>query len=974
MNAVVQHRNAGILLLQLLLCTLILASGHRLKAQIAFTDVVPDTLLDGCCYTSLVPGSILDWDLDGDGQAELRFEAGRYALVDGTDTTFLSRVFVRGLDSTGLAAIPISLCASDSCGSSPIGLNPGDLIDGAMPTTDTAGFLAFSREAPDGSISAGGDWLDGSDRVLGFRSIEGGLPFYGWVRLACPAPDQLILRSWARSMIPNAPIAAGENSSTTAADRASGIVGSDVGEAFDGRDLRIQASPAADESTVAAYRVFAVRGADALTFSIHEANEAAPDRYLELLPDGNPIDTVFGPGAMDSRGVAIGNYKPYRLVVQSLPAGTANAAAISAPSGPVLLQPTGIPLTDLVPDLDIDGCCHPDFSSATLDSLDVNGDGIPELRFRAAWYPALAAPVQFAWAEAGDSASIAVLPGEFCGTDSCLWSPLAFNDGDLLDLSLPMEPEGGYLAALRAEAGDTLRRGQWMDGSSQVLAFRFQAEGLNHWGWVRMRCPEPHRIVLEEYAWNPFPEGLLLAGDAVEAMPAGRATGLNGTDASDLGDGRDFRLSFNAAADESGVAEYRAMAVPLSTVSEFGITAANLVPAGRYLPLAPVGGPIDTVFGALALDVVGDTISDWNLYQAVVLSVAGGSANANALSAPSGIVELSPAGGIGTASFGTWFDLGDAGNGEDLGFQLLPALDERPIQFYGVVAVKADSADGFDLDKALALPPDRFALFEPIGDTIATRLDESSFDADGDAIQEDRLYRLFARTFPRADASLQRALSAPSDSVILRETDVTPIVVVDVAGNEDASDVAVTFFAQPDIDGLEGWRLFLLRASDTALFNLSFAQSLGADRYTRLEPGDATDLVRLDAAQLEASTGVPVFAGFRYVVYVLAELRNPPFPDDVLSGPSPIIELDGGVGMDAIGASDLHFWRYGDRLHWSADPRWQGARCHVWDTQGRELLSTSLDRLQGQQVLAAPGLVWVQVLSAFGERRFQLAP
>lgn len=955
------------------LCLLLVDSG-RLQAQVAYTDVVPDTTLDGCCFTTLVPGQVLDWDLDGDGQAELRFEAGRHTLVDGMDTTLLSRVFVRALDSTGIATIPVQDCTSDSCARRPLGLNADDLLDGAMPTQDTAGFLAFSREAPDGSLQTGGAWLDGSDHFLGFRLIEGGFPYYGWVQLACPAPDQLVLKAWARNTFPNAPIAAGETLATTAASRATGLSGSDVGEAFNGLDLNIQANAAADESTVAAYRVFAVRSADVPTFTVHQANTAAPDRYLEVLPGGSPIDAVFGASALDSRGVPIGNFKPYRLVVLSVAAGAANANALSAPSPGVVLQPTGIPLTDLMPDVDIDGCCHPDLFSATLDSLDVNGDGRAELRFRAGWYPALAAPVQMAWVEAGDSASIAVLSGDPCGTDSCDWLPLAFNDGDLLDGALPMEPEGGYLSALRAEAGDTLRRGQWRDGNSHVLAFRFQASGQQFWGWVRLQCPDPHRIVIEEFAWNPFPSLPMLAGDSVEARPAGRATGLFGEDVADNADGRDFRIAFNAAADESGIAEYRVLAVPIGLAPEFGISQANLVPPSRYLTLPPTGSAQDTVFGPLALDIAGDTVTDWHLYQAFVLSVAGGAANANALAAPSGIVELSPAGGIGTADIDLWYDLGDAGTGEDLGYRLLPTADETPIRYYGVVAVKADSAAAFDLDKALDLPVTRYQLSVPLADTIATRLNDASLDADGDPIAENRHYRLFALTFPIPGASLQRALSPPSDSVVLRETDVTPIVVVDVADNEDASDVAVTFFATSGIQGLEGWRLFLLRASDTASFSLPVAQSLGSDRYTHLEPGEATDLVRLDAGQLEAATGAPVFAGFRYVVYVMAELRNPPFPDDVLSGPSVVFELDGGVGLEADALPALELWRHGQQWHWSADPRWIGARYSLWDMAGRQLASGLLEQARGQQACPTVGLVWFRIHSAFGERRVLLAP
>ena len=944
------------------------------RAQALVTDLVPDSLVDGCCYTDLSVSSVLDLDLDGDGLAELRIEAGRYTLVDGPDTTRISRVFARALDSAFLATVPGGACPSDSCARRPLGLAAGDLIDGAMPLSDTAGFLALSREAPDGTVVVDGDWLDGADHFLGLRYTEGGLPRYAWIQVACPQPDRALVRAFAVNDPPGAPLAAGATGSTVPAGRPTGLSGADGGEAFDGRDLRVSFNPAADESGVAAYRLFAVRGADVPAFTVAAANAAPPDRYLELAPTGLPADTAFGAGALDSRGVPIGNWKPYRLVALSVAGGPANANALSAPSGPVLLQPTATAYTDPDPDPVIDGCCHPDLSSATLGSLDLDGDGRDELRFRAGWYPALAAPVQMSWVEPGDSARIGAVAGSPCGSDSCDWLPLAFADGDLLDGALPLEAEGGYLWARRSAAGDTLRRGNWRDAAEHLLYLRFQSAGLSYRGWVRLVTPEPHRIVIRDYAWSPFPEAPLLAGDTAPAVPAGRATALAGEDVADLGDGRDFRLAFNRAADESGVAEYRLMAVPLGLAGGFGISEANAVAPGRYLPVAPTGANVDTVFGAGALDVTGAPIADWNLYQAVVLSVAGGPANGNALSAPSGVVALAPAAGIGTATVASWSDRGDRGHGEDLGLRLAPAPDETPVLFYGVVAVKEAAAGAFTLAEALALPVDRYLPEAPTGDTIATRLNAASLDADGDPVTEDQPYRLFALTFPRPEASFQRALSPPSAPVILRETDVTPIVAVDVGNDEAASDIAVTFFAQPGIDGLEGWRLILLRASDSAGFVTPLAQALTPDRYTFLPAGAPTELVRLDPGQREAATGAPVAGGFRYVVYVLAELADPPFPDDVLSGPSPVIVIDGASGETLPAGPAARIWRSGGTLAWALDPAWIGARGRLYDATGRVHADWTLDAARGRRGFPLPGVWLLELEGAAGRRAWRLAP
>ena len=46
--------------------------------------------------------------------------------------------------------------------------------------------------------------------------------------------------------------------------------------------------------------------------------------------------------------------------------------------------------------------------------------------------------------------------------------------------------------------------------------------GLSYRGWVRLVTPEPHRIVIRDYAWSPFPDAPLLAGDQAPVLEAAR--------------------------------------------------------------------------------------------------------------------------------------------------------------------------------------------------------------------------------------------------------------------------------------------------------------------------------------------------------------------------------------------------------------------------------------------------------------------
>ncbi|MFT7589328.1 MAG: hypothetical protein ACI959_001546, partial [Limisphaerales bacterium] len=712
----------------------------------------------------------------------------------------------------------------------------------------------------------------------------------------------------------------------------------------------VQFTKGADETSVSEYRIMAVRAADVASFNIHDANLLGTNRYVSVIPNGSDVDTFFTAINRDTRGVLIQSWKPYRVIVLSVAGGIANANSLSAPSGAVTLIPTAVIETDIIPDLEIDGCCHTDLSNSTLGEVDFDGDGIAEVKFETGSYT-LTGGLELArvYVEGLDSTDLAMIPGFPCGSDSCDFQPIAFSDGDLIDAAVPFIPGGGFNVYQRTPApGDTTLLGNWQDELDHLVGVRTIKSGLTYYGWIRIQTPEPHIAVIKAFAWNPFPDVPIIAGLSDIPSPADRATNLIASDTSDIGDGRDLRIRFKRASDESTVSEYRVMAVAIADVSAFGIHKANMMATDRYLSVLPTGADIDTRFSIISKDTRGDWIVDWRVYQLVTLSVAGGTANANAMSAPSNAVYLSPPGGMPSAGNIILQDIEDEGNGDDLGVVFEKATVELPILAYGLIAVKASVAATFNLSAATSLSADRIWVEGVTGSDITTRFNFASVDAQGDTIVNDISYVVFVLSFPNPEASLDPALSNPSLALTLRDMEVDILNVADVADLEDASDLEVTFTEVPFPLGLEEYQVYIVRDIDAANFDFTDVIGLSSNYYTSVIPdGSSIQSVRIDANQLEVFTSGEIFSGFDYRVFVVSDLDAPQFLNDAVSDPSAVVQISDGVGINILTEEAGFVWAFNSTCYYQLNQSFINSTYSIIDMQGRVLSSGLISSYSG---------------------------
>jgi len=133
---------------------------------------------------------------------------------------------------------------------------------------------------------------------------------------------------------------------------------------------------------------------------------------------------------------------------------------------------------------------------------------------------------------------------------------------------------------------------------------------------------------------------LSVASPVVTLTTAGApaATGVVAADVADTGTSSDLRISFNKAADESNIQEYRIFVVQSANASSFNLaTAINASPA---MTIAPNGSSVyQQTPLAGAKDTSGALITNGVSYQVFVLSLA--KSGNSSLSSPSAAISLS---------------------------------------------------------------------------------------------------------------------------------------------------------------------------------------------------------------------------------------------------------------------------------------------------------------------------------------------
>lgn len=595
-----------------------------------------------------------------------------------------------------------------------------------------------------------------------------------------------------------------------------------LGQYGDGRDLQVSFNRSADESYVDHYRVFAVKTGSASAFNAARANSSV--NYTTVLPTGSNQNVTLPAQAKDTDGQALASGQSYQLFV--LAVGNRYAAGefqLSSPSSAVTLSgtatgtPTAVKATDVAD----------------------NGDGRDlTVSFTKAADESRVSGYRVFVVKTKDAASFNLTAANAVTTQNST----AVTKGAAPTVTLN--------AQSRDTAGETIRNGV------------------------------PYTVfVLATSSTNVAANNTLSAGSAsVTLATAGGdavATAVAASDVSDYGDGRDLRVTFNRAANESLVNQYRVLVVKDSKSSSFNINTANGVASANYTLVTKNGSNIAQTLATGARDTDGDLIRNGTAYRVYVLTVgAGTSSSTNVLSSASQALTLSGNYRVGAASTPTLSDNGDNGDGRDLLVTFGRASDESSLSEYRILIVKSGNAGTFNLNSAISVPSNSYTALPKTGSNQSQFLNAATRDVNGEPIRNGVSYRAFILSVgstSSSNASSNYALSGVSNVVSL-SSNAGAAAATNVAASLNgatgtSSDIEVTFTRPSNEDNVSEYRILAVPSDRSAAYSLADANA--ASSYTSVSKAGTGQIRQGLSAGSRDVFGNAITTGGKYRLYVL---------------------------------------------------------------------------------------------------------
>lgn len=375
---------------------------------------------------------------------------------------------------------------------------------------------------------------------------------------------------------------------------------------------------------------------------------------------------------------------------------------------------------------------------------------------------------------------------------------------------------------------------------------------------------------------------------------AGVISNLAVADIGDYGDGRDLRVSFNKAADESRISAYRVYVVRSANVGSFTLSAANA--SSNYTQVNKTGGNLSVTLPNYAVDTNGYTITNNVAYRVFVLSVNNnGNSSQNALSGYSSQITLTQNAAITAPSNVAATDIGDNGDGRDIQVTFNKSADETNVREYRVFVVKANST--LSLSTASALNSAYYTSVGKTGNNRSFTLPSGTIATDGSKIINGVEYRVYVLAVNN-NGSLSNALSSASGIIKLNTTSTVEAVssvkaTVKEASQAtgDATDILITFTKPRNDTGISNYAIMIVPSSQVDVFNLSTAKAvLKLNNYLSVSKNGSSTDVQPFAVTTDVN-GAPIDSSKSYQVFVLS-VSDSNTRESSLSGASNIIKVN----------------------------------------------------------------------------------
>jgi hypothetical protein len=350
---------------------------------------------------------------------------------------------------------------------------------------------------------------------------------------------------------------------------------------------------------------------------------------------------------------------------------------------------------------------------------------------------------------------------------------------------------------------------------------------------------------------------------------AGVASNIGVADVNDYGDGRDLRVSFTRASDESNVSSYRVYVVRSGNAGSFTLSAANA--SNNYYQVNKTGGNQSFTLPNYMVDTNGYTLSNNVSYRVFVLSVSTSvNSSQNALSSYSSQITLTANATVTAPSNVAATDIGDNGNGSDLRVTFNRSTDETNVNHYRVFVVK--SGTSFNLASANAVGSANYTYVSKNGNNQTVNLLSNAKTVDNSAIGNGVAYQVYVMAVNN-NGSLANALSSSSNVITLNSNTAVAAVsnVNATAKNQgqagDATDVSISFSKASSENGISGYKAFIVPANQVSGFSISSA--LGISYNIDINKNDASSPVFLNNGHRDINNK-PLVVGQKYRVFVLS--------------------------------------------------------------------------------------------------------
>lgn len=594
----------------------------------------------------------------------------------------------------------------------------------------------------------------------------------------------------------------------------------DIGSAGDARDLEVSFSKSSNETAVDHYRVLIVKANNAARFDLTAAQNVSSGSYSTLLPSNSDQIIKLVSSSRDVEGTIIKANQSYVAFVLAVGKGNASnslsraSSAITLDSGVAVASVSNVKATDISDygdgrDISVSFTRPQNESNIgsyrifIVKNKDINN-------FKLSNANALSSQSYIVVNKSGNSTTLS-------GT---LASNTRDSSGELIKNGV------AYHAFVLSVSNTTAVSSQLSNGTSSFTL-------------------------------------------SASAIPAPVITQV--TDQSDYGDGRDVRVNFNKISDESRISGYRIFVVKDSNYSSFNLTKANAVSSSNYTTVTKNGtSNYNSSLFSGTKDTDGATLRSGINYRVFVMAVGSGQyVGTNALSSASSVITLLNNNNVPEVTNISVSDVSDHGDGRDLYISFTRPANETNISHYKIFVVKNSNLGSFSLARANELSSSYYTQAST-GSNFYQSLSSGARDVDGNYIQNGVAYRVFVLSVGKGSYSGVNKLSSYSSSITLTGSSVgkvSNLTVNDINDYGDGRDLEVSFTRVSNESNLNHYRIFVVKSSNYASFNLSKANVNNHYTWVNKTGGDIRQSLFNGTKDVDGDT---IQNGVSYRVYVLS--------------------------------------------------------------------------------------------------------